>query len=167
MIPNYLTGLEYLKQRVSGVMPDPPIFETMAMQITHVEKGFVRVAAKPDRSHLNSAGTVQGGVTASILDAATGFAVHSLLDAGLYVVTVGLELHFLRPVFADNGNLTAEGRIVQLSRLIGVANGTLRDAAGSKIAAATGTCVIRRLKKTNLDEQRCHLSFIENRKRII
>lgn len=118
----------------------------MAMRVSHAEKGMVQVVAEPDRNHLNSAGIVQGGVSASILDAATGFAIHSLLDAGLYVVTVGLELHFLRPVFADRGTLTAEGRIVHLTRNIGVADGTLSDAAGNKLATATGTFVIAALR---------------------
>jgi len=118
----------------------------MAMCIAHAEEGKVQVVAKPDRNHLNSSGIVQGGVTASILDAATGFAIHSLLEAGLYVVTVGLELHYLKPVLADNGNLTAEGRVVHLSRKIGVADGILSDGAGNKLATATGTCVIAALR---------------------
>ena len=146
MIPSHLSGLAYLRKRATGELPDPPVFKTMAMRIAHAEEGMVQVVAQPDWNHLNSSGIVQGGVSASILDAATGFAIHSLLEAGLYVVTVGLELHFLKPVFADNGTLTAEGRIVHLSRKIGVADGILSDADGNKLATATGTCVIAALK---------------------
>ena len=146
MIPFHLSGLEYLQKRATGELPDPPVFKTMAMQITHAEKGMVRIVAKPNRSHLNSSGIVQGGVSASILDAVTGFAIHSLLDAGFHVVTTGLELHFLKPVFIDKGSLTAEGRIVHLSRSIGVADGILSDAAGNKLAKATGTCMIVALR---------------------
>ena len=140
--PDKLTGLEYLQQRAAGTLPNPNIFATMGMTIAHVEKGLIKIFARPDQRHLNARGTAQGGFAASVLDAAVGLAVMSMMPTGLNVVTVGLNLHLLKPVLVGKEPLIAEGRIVHLSRRIGVADGTLTDAAGKRVAIASGSCMI-------------------------
>jgi len=43
-------------------------------------------------------GVVQGGVTASILDAATGCAIQTFLEAGVRFATIDLNVKYIKPV---------------------------------------------------------------------
>ena len=89
-------------------------------------------------------GVVQGGVTASILDAATGCAIQTLLEAGVRFATIDLNIKYIKPVQADGCILIAEGRTLHVSNRIGMAEGTLKDKNGKLYACASATCMIFR-----------------------
>ena len=78
-----------------------------------------------------------------MLDEATGSAVHSMLEVGETPVTVELNVKMMRPVPRDTP-VIVEGRLINLSRSLGVAEGSIRDAAGRLYAHATCTCMIVR-----------------------
>ena len=143
------TGLELLQERMQGTSPNPPITKTMGMKIIHVESGFIRFEAIPSRQHLNSLGVVQGGFAASVLDAAAGCAVQSLLPARVKLATVDLNIKFFKPIRLDHEELYAEGRILHMTQRIGAAEGKLVDDHGKPYAHATGTFMIFPLIKEN------------------
>lgn len=143
MNPAELTGLELLQAAIDGKLPRASIAQTMGMGRMEVEKGRALAHARADERHLNPLGGVHGGFAATVLDSVTGCAVHTLLEAGESYGTVDLGVKMLRPV-PVNTDLTAEARVIHISRTIGVAEGTLRDAAGNLLASASATCVIRR-----------------------
>ncbi|MBN3815565.1 PaaI family thioesterase [Paraburkholderia sp. Se-20369] len=145
MNPLSMSGLELLRAAVSGDMPLASISETMPMRPLEVEPGYVKMSARADGRHLNPLGGVHGGFAATVLDSVTGCAVHSMLEAGVGYGTVDLHVKMLRPVPRDV-ELIAEGRVIHLSRSLGVSEGTLKTPDDKIVAHASATCFIQRPK---------------------
>jgi uncharacterized protein (TIGR00369 family) len=136
-----MSGLELLQAMADGRLPHPTMAETIPMRVSAVSRGWVRFTARADRRHLNPLGGVHGGFVGTVLDAVTGCAVHSMLEAGVGYGTIDLSVKLLRAVPLDR-ELIAEGRILHLSRTLGVSEGSVKDAEGTLLAHATCTCAI-------------------------
>ena len=145
MNPLSLSGLDLLRAAAAGDVPLASISETIPMRPLGVEFGYVKFSARADGRHLNPLGGVHGGFAATVLDSVTGCAVHSMLDAGVGYGTVDLHVKMLRPVPRDV-DLIAEGRVIHLSRSLGVAEGTLKTPDDKIVAHASATCFIQRPK---------------------
>lgn len=104
-------------------------------------EGWIRFLTRADVRHRNPFGTVHGGYVSTVLDAATACAVHTRLPAGQLAATIDFQVKILRPVPRDC-ELWAEGRTLNLSRRLGVAEATLKDASGKLYAHATATCMV-------------------------
>ena len=138
-----LSGLEILQSIVNGDLPHPEIATTVPMKFAHAESGYVRFEATATDNHLNPMGGTHGGFAATVLDSVTGCAVHTQLEAGIPYGTIELNIKMMRPV-PRNQTLIAEGRVINLSRSLGVSEGTLKDEQGKLYAHATCTCMIIR-----------------------
>ncbi|MCL1124741.1 PaaI family thioesterase [Shewanella surugensis] len=136
-----MTGLALLQAMASGELPYASIAVTIPMTITSVSEGKVVFSAKADDNHLNPLGGVHGGFAATVLDTVTGCAVHSLLDAGVGYGTIDLNIKMIRPI-PKNESLIAEGQVINLSKSLGISEGTLKTQAGKLLATATATCMI-------------------------
>src|SRR2546421_12444135 len=147
-----ISGIEYLKALQSGELPPPPIAVLMGMWITEVSEGRVVFAAEPAEYHYNPHGTVHGGVMATLLDTALGFAVHSLLPAGTSFATLELKVNYLRPVTAQTGSMHCEGEIIHLGGRVATAEARLTDGTGKLYAHGTTTCIILRPSFTGAQE---------------
>jgi uncharacterized protein (TIGR00369 family) len=143
MNPLSMTGLELIRAGIKGELPPPSITETMPMTIEQADSGYVKFSARADGRHLNPLGGVHGGFAATVLDSVTGCAVHTLLEAGVGYGTIDLSVKMLRPVPRDV-DLVAEGRVLNMSRNLGVSEGSLKTADGKLLALATATCMIQR-----------------------
>jgi len=136
-----LTGLEFLQAMDRGEIPKASIAETIPMDGVLAEKGRVVFEVKADDRHLNPFGMVHGGFAATVLDAVTGCAVHTMLDPCVGFGTIDLNIKMLRPI-PKEVSLTAEGRIISISKSLGVSEGTLKDERGRLYAHATASCMI-------------------------
>lgn len=88
--------------------------------------------------HLRTLGLLHGGVTATLLDTAMGYAAVTTAPEGHYVVTVQLNINYIRP--ARHGEtLRATGEIVHTGRQTAVARGEIRTSDGQLVAAGSGT----------------------------
>lgn len=143
MNPLSVSGLELLRAAAAGDLPAASIAETIPMRPESVELGYVKMIARADGRHLNPLGGVHGGFAATVLDSVTGCAVHTMLDPGVGYGTVDLHVKMLRPVPRDV-DLVAEGRVIHLSRNLGVAEGTLKTPDDKVVAHASATCFIQR-----------------------
>jgi uncharacterized protein (TIGR00369 family) len=141
--PLEMTGLELLRAAAAGHLPLSPMAETIPMSFTVVDVGYVKMSARADGRHLNPLGGVHGGFAATVLDSATGCAVHSTLEAGVGYGTIDLHVKMLRPVPRDQ-ELAAEARTVHVSRNIAISEGTLKSSDGKLLATATATCFLKR-----------------------
>ena len=94
-------------------------------------------------AHLNPMGGTHGGFAATVLDSVTGCAVHTMLPAGVAYGTIELAVKMMRPVPLDT-ELRAEGNVLNMSRSLGVSEGTLKDSSGKLYAHSTCTCLIKR-----------------------
>jgi uncharacterized protein (TIGR00369 family) len=140
---NEMTGLEILKAMAGGNIPDGSIAKTIPMSIIEVEKGMVKFNAIADGDHLNPLGGVHGGFAATVLDSVTGCAVHTLLDVGVGYGTIDLNIKMMRPI-PKNEKLIAEGKVINISKSLGVSEGSLKRLDGKLLATATATCMITR-----------------------
>jgi len=136
-----MTGLEIMQAMKQEVIPYPPMSETVPMKFITVERGRIVLEVKADNRHLNLFGGVHGGFSATVMDTATGCAVHTLLDTGVGYATIDLSIKMLKPVPRDV-RLLAEGIIINISKSLGTSEGTLKDEAGKLYAHATATCML-------------------------
>jgi len=136
-----LNGTELLQAMIDGKIPQPTMAATMNMALVTVEPGFACFKAVADERHLNPMGGVHGGFAATVLDSASGCAVHSVLAAGESYGTIDLNVKMMRPVPQDV-TLFGEGRIINRSKSLGVSEAKLVDAGGKIYAHATCTCMI-------------------------
>lgn len=92
--------------------------------------------------HLNPAGTVHGGVSATLLDSCMGLAVQSTLEQGMGQTTLEFKISLVRPITPETGPIRAEGVVLSRGRRIGTAEGRITDAGGRLLAHGTTTCLI-------------------------
>jgi uncharacterized protein (TIGR00369 family) len=137
-----LSGLEFVQGLVDGTLPLNSMAETLGYDIVEAAKGRVVAAATPHEGHRNPAGTVHGGLAATLLDSAMGLAVHSMLDKGFAQTTLEFKISLVRPVTPQTGLVKAEGKVISCGRRVGTAEGKLTDKDGRVLAHGTTTCLI-------------------------
>ncbi|MFA3631341.1 PaaI family thioesterase [Acinetobacter baumannii] len=141
--PMEMTGLEFLQAMIEGHIPPASISKTIPMQPTEISEGSVTFKAQADHNHLNPLGGVHGGFAATVLDSATGCAVHTMLPAGVGYGTIDLNVKMCRPL-PQNQILIATGKVINLSKNLGISEGKITDEEGKLYAYATATCMIIR-----------------------
>src|SRR5712692_9208708 len=87
-----LSCLAFVQGLVDGTLPLNTIARTLGYDVTEVVSGRVVVTAEPNGSHLNPAGTVHGGLAATLLDSAMGLAVQSTLEKGVSQTTLEFKI---------------------------------------------------------------------------
>jgi uncharacterized protein (TIGR00369 family) len=142
-------GLQFMDDIAAGLLPAPPIMETLAVHAVEAERGRVVFALDPAEWHYNPIGSVHGGVLATLLDSAAGCAVHSTLPAGVGYTSLDLVVKFLRPVSLRSGTLRCEGVVLAAGSRTALAEARITDAAGRLLAHATSTCMILNPEATN------------------
>jgi uncharacterized protein (TIGR00369 family) len=135
-------GLPILERIRDGELPPAPIQELLGFSLTEVEKGRVVFTATPGEQHYNPIGVVHAGLAATLLDSATGAAVHSTLAEGSGYATLETKFNLVRPVTKDTGRISAEGRVVNRGSRVATAEAHLRSDDGKLLAHATSTCLI-------------------------
>jgi uncharacterized protein (TIGR00369 family) len=114
----------------------------LGYDIAEAEAGRVVVTADPREVHLNPAGTVHGGLAATMLDSAMGLAIQSTLDRGIGSTTLEFKMSFLRPITPKTGPIRAEGTVISRGRRVGTAEGRVTDREGRLLVHGTTTCLI-------------------------
>jgi uncharacterized protein (TIGR00369 family) len=137
-----MTGLEFVQGLADGTLPLNMIARTLDYDVTEAEHGRVVVMAEPNETHLNPAGTVHGGLAATLLDSCMGLAVQTTLEKGLSQTTLEFKISLLRPITPETGMIKAEGMVLSRGRRVGTAEGRITDGAGRLLAHGTTTCLI-------------------------
>ena len=70
-----MSGLEYVQGLVDGTLPLNTMAQTLGYDVVEVSKGRAVAAAEPHAGHLNPAGTVHGGLAATLLDTCMGLEI--------------------------------------------------------------------------------------------
>jgi uncharacterized protein (TIGR00369 family) len=71
-----------------------------------------------------------------------GLAVQSTLSKGVGSTTLEFKISLVRPITPDTGEIRAEGKVLNVGRRVGSAEGRLTDKAGRLLAHGTTTCLI-------------------------
>jgi uncharacterized protein (TIGR00369 family) len=137
-----MSGLAFVQGLAGGALPLNTIAQTLGYDVTEAEHGRVVVTLVPTTAHLNPAGTVHGGLTATLLDSCMGLAVLSTLDRGVSQTTLEFKISLVRPITPETGPIRAEGKVLNCGRRIGTAEGRVTDTRGRLLAHGTTTCLI-------------------------
>ncbi|HTD73414.1 MAG TPA: PaaI family thioesterase [Steroidobacteraceae bacterium] len=137
-----MSGLEFVQGLVKGTLPLNTIAETLGYDIVEAENGRVVVVAEPKNTHLNPAGTVHGGLAATMLDSCMGLAIQSTLGKGIGSTTLEFKISFVRPITPDTGLIKAQGTVINRGRRVGTAEERLTDTKGRLLVHGTTTCLI-------------------------
>ena len=137
-----MSGLEFVQGLADGTLPLNTIARTLGYDVTETANGRVVVTAEPNETHLNPAGTVHGGLAATLLDSCMGLAIQSTLDKGVGQTTLEFKISLLRPISPQTGLITAEGVVMSRGRRVGTAEGRIIDGNGRLLAHGTTTCLI-------------------------
>jgi uncharacterized protein (TIGR00369 family) len=137
-----MSGLEFVQGLADGTLPLNTIARTLGYDVTEAVSGRVVVTAEPTDAHLNPAGTVHGGFSATLLDSCMGLALQSTLEKGLAQTTLEFKISLVRPITPETGLISAEGVVLNRGRRVGTAEGRLTDARGRLLAHGTTTCFI-------------------------
>jgi uncharacterized protein (TIGR00369 family) len=128
-----LDGLSALRAILAGEIPPPPIGVLLGFEPVEVEEGRVVFAVEPGPQHYNPIGSVHGGLAATLIDSATGCAVHSTLPAGVGYTTTDLQVRYVRGITRDTGRVLCEGTVVHRGRTMATAEA--RVTAGNRLLA--------------------------------
>ena len=137
-----MSGLEFVQGLADGSLPLNTIAQTLGYDIVEAGNGRVVITAEPGDVHLNPAGTVHGGLAATLLDSCMGLAIRSTLDKGANSTTLEFKISFVRPITLQTGLITAEGTVMSRGRRVGTAEGRVTDGQGRLLVHGTTTCLI-------------------------
>ena len=137
-------GIEVLQAMARGELPAPPVIATMGFELESVEPGRIVFAFEPAEYHYNPIGSVHGGVYATLLDSATGCAVHSMLPAGVGYTSLDLTVKFLRPITVATGPVRCIGTVTHLGGRTALAEAKLVDSADRLLGTAISSILLIR-----------------------
>ncbi|MEM7511299.1 MAG: PaaI family thioesterase [Bacteroidota bacterium] len=118
------------------------IFDTTECEIK-LEEATIKLTITDKYFH--ALGAIHGSVYFKLLDDAAFFAVNSIVK-DVFVLTTSFNIHLIRP--ANQGKITATGKVKSKSRNLFVAESTLFDEKGREIAFGTGNFVKSNVKLT-------------------
>src|SRR3954464_13989522 len=129
-----MSGLEFVQGLADGTLPLNTIAQTLGYDVTEAKSGRVVITALPSDAHLNPAGTVHGGFSATLLDSCMGLAIQTTLERGLGQTTLEFKISLVRPITPETGQITAPGLLLHRGRRIGTAEGRITDDSGRLLA---------------------------------
>jgi uncharacterized protein (TIGR00369 family) len=133
------SGRETIEAFISGELPYSPLHHLTGLHPTEVSDGEATMALPCSRWLSTSAGTIQGGFTAMLAEAAMAAAVFSTAPAGTAIAPLDLKVNYLRPVFPDGEELITRARVLHQGRTLAIATAELTNSEGKSVALATGS----------------------------
>jgi uncharacterized protein (TIGR00369 family) len=131
----------YFGRMLRGELPAPPVSILLGGQIEAVdaEAGTLRIRYEGMEAFRNPAGNIAGGLLSAMLDDLTACAVDATLGPNDAVVTLSLNVSFLRP--AHVGAVHGHANLVRRGRELCHVNGMLQQ-DGKDVAWAVAICKI-------------------------
>jgi len=127
-------------ETISMLVNRSPYFSLLSMEIKDLEWGNSVLEVALEEKHLQPFGYVHGGAIASVMDAATFWAVFPQVKDGMGLTTVEIKVNFLAPV--QKGKLVAKGRCIKIGKTLALGDAMIHDAKGNLLAHGTATMMI-------------------------
>ncbi|RMI43849.1 PaaI family thioesterase [Actinomadura harenae] len=139
-----LSGAELIQAIADGRFPQVSLVdEHIGQTIRSAEPGRISLEWTPGGHLCNPGGTVHGGYVAMILDNASCLAGASTGEHFMPMLTLSLNVDYLRPVLAGR-TYTVAGTCVHAGRTRMVANAAITDAEGRVLAQASASVLPNR-----------------------
>ncbi len=120
-----------------------PVMKLIGMRIIKISKGKAILALRARKHHLNTIGSVHGGILCDLADAAMGAAFTSLAGKGRIGVTVEFKINFLRPVFSGE-KIKAFAQVISHGKSLYFTECELRTPGNRLAAKSSGLCKLLR-----------------------
>ena len=127
-------------EAVAAIVNRSPYFSLLCMEIKDLQWGTSLLEIQLEEKHLQPFGFVHGGAIASVMDAATFWAVFPQIEKGLGLTTVEIKVNFLAP--AQKGRLVAKGRCIRLGKTLALGDAEIRNNEGGLVAQGTATMMV-------------------------
>lgn len=137
-----LSGREFLERIGRRDLSLPPILEVLDITEGRMGDGWIEFVMRPQPFMMNLAGTVHGGVLATLIDSALTCALVTRLPQGMACVSTDLQMRFFRPARMSAEKLTARAEIVHAGMTLGATQGDIRDGKGRVLVHATSALAI-------------------------
>ena len=139
-----MSGLEYMRQLMTGEREPSGMARLMNMRLVEVEEGRAVFAVEPDERHYNGLGIAHGGLAATLLDSALGCAINTLMPAGRVFTTPEMKINYVRPMRRETGEVRCEAEVLHAGGRVATAEGRITDGTGKLYAHGTATCMLFR-----------------------
>lgn len=120
-------------ERIRASFDRQGLMRTLGAVLESAESGTVTISCRFDERLTQQHGLFHGGVVASLVDVACGYAALSVMPSDREVLTVQFTVHFLKPAKTDT--VIAIGQVVQAGRTLTVCEGSVLDATRSRVLA--------------------------------
>jgi len=117
-----------------------PYFSLLSMEIKDLQWGTCLIEVELGEKHLQNFGNIHGGAIASVVDAATFWAVFPQVERGKGLTTVEMKLNYLAPV--QKGKLVAQGRCIKMGRTLALGDASVTNGEGTLVAHGTATMMV-------------------------
>jgi uncharacterized protein (TIGR00369 family) len=115
-----------------------PLLEHLAIRPVSAGEGSAEFEMTVAEPHLRTLGLLHGGVTATLLDTAMGFAAVTVAPEGHHPVTIQINVNFVRAV-KQGDTVRVTGAVRHRGRQTAVTTGELLTGEGKLAATATAT----------------------------
>lgn len=138
-----MSGLDYLRGLIDKTVVLPPVAQVLGIEVLRADEGFVEFSMPVHDHFLNHLGYLAGGILSTVMDSALGCSVLASIKPDDDIVTLDLNVDFLRPIRGGAGPVTVTAEVVSLGRSRALATCKATDAAGRVCAVGKSSCLIR------------------------
>jgi uncharacterized protein (TIGR00369 family) len=133
------------------LLAQPPVAQLLGREVIDIDSvnGAATLAFTARPEFANRHGTVQGGLIAAMLDAATALALYAVLPVEQTAVTTNLNVSFLQP--GHIGSFVAVGKLLSRDHRYGETSAELRSPEG--VLVATAVAKLRIIKRRNEEQE--------------
>ncbi|MGP4026821.1 PaaI family thioesterase [Actinomadura sp. 3N407] len=138
---NTLSGVDFIRAMRDKRLPEiSDISDYIGQVVTAADPGRVEISWTPAEKLCNPGGIVHGGYIAMILDNAVCLAASSTCDRFLPMLTLNLNIDYLRAVQSGQTH-TVTGTCVHPGSTRMVANAVIADTRGRPVAQASASVI--------------------------
>lgn len=130
-----------MTEQSKNIMKHNPYWDHIGLKEVELKDGYSILELPIIHEVTQSRNNVHGGVIASMVDAAVGAALRSMLEVGKAGVTVEMKLNYLRP--ANGEKLIAKGEIIKKGGSLAIGQAVIENDAGDEVAVGLVTYMIK------------------------
>lgn len=135
-------------RQIKNILKTNEFTKHLGIEFLKIENGFAEIQLEIKEHMQQQIGFLHGGVTATLLDVATGTAAYSHAKEGQNVVTADLKVSYLHP--ATSKLVTAEGNVIKKGNFLCFCEGKVYDhRPEGKTLIATGSSIMCYIQKQN------------------
>lgn len=134
------------KIRFQRKFPIPPVAKLIGFRLIQAKKGKAICEMLAEEKHVNTIGSIHGGILCDLSDAAMGFAFLSLLPAHQVGVTIEFKINFLAPAHPGD-RLKATAKTLSRGKSLYYVECEVRNRKNRLVAKTSCTCKVINKRK--------------------